>query len=43
MLQHANNVARHDETPVKSTLLSLDKNILSRYMSFMLCKSDIML
>ena len=26
--KHSNNVARHDETPVKSTLLSRDKNIL---------------
>ena len=27
--KHSNNVARHDKTPVKSTFLSHDKNILS--------------
>ena len=32
-----------DKTPVKSTLLSHDKNILSRDMSFMSRRSDIML
>ena len=37
----SNNVARHDKTPVKSTLLSRDKNILSRDMSFMSRRSDI--
>ena len=36
-------VARHDKTPVKSTLLSHDKNILLRDMSFMSRRSDIML
>ena len=41
--KHSNNVARHDKTPVKSTLLSRDKNILSRDMSFMSRKSGIML
>ena len=40
--KHSNNVARHDETPVKSTLLSRDKNV-SRDMSFMLRRSDIVL
>ena len=35
--KRSNNVARHDKTPVKSTLL------LSRDMSFMLHRSDIML
>ena len=43
MSQTFKNVARHDKTPVKSTLLSRDKNILSRDMSFMLHRSDIML
>ena len=33
--KRSNNVARHDKTPVKSILLSRDKNILSRDMSFM--------
>ena len=28
--KHSNNVARHDKTPVKSTLLSRDKNLMSR-------------
>ena len=37
------NVARHDITPVKSTLLSRDKTILSCDMSFMSRKIDIML
>ena len=40
MSQASNNVARHDKTPVKSTLLSRDKNILSRDTSFMLRRSD---
>ena len=31
--KHSSNVARHDKTPVKSTLFSCDKNILSRDMS----------
>ena len=43
MSQHSNNVARHDETPVKSTLLSRDKNRVSRDVIFMLHRSDIML
>ena len=30
--KHSNNIARHDKTPVKSTLLSRDKHILSRDM-----------
>ena len=34
---------RHDKTPVKSTLLSRDKNILSRDTSFMSRRSNIML
>ena len=34
--KHSNNVARHDKTPIKSTLLSRD-------MSFMSHGSDIML
>ena len=34
---------QHDKTPVKSTLLSRDKNILSPEMSFMSHSSDIML
>ena len=38
-----NNVARHDKTAVKSTHLSRDKNMLSRNMSFMSHRSDIML
>ena len=33
----------HDKIPVKSTLLSRDNNILSRDMSFMSRRSDIML
>ena len=41
--KHSNNVARHDKTPVKSTLSSRDKNILSRDMSLMSRRSDIML
>ena len=41
--KHSNNVTRHDKTPVKSTLLSRVKNILSRDMSFMSRRSDIML
>ena len=36
-------VARHNETPVKSTLLSRDKKHVLRDMSFMLRGSDIML
>ena len=40
--KRSNNVARHDNTPVKSTLLSRDKNILSRDMTFMSRRSDIM-
>ena len=43
MLQAFKNVARHDNTPVKSTLLSCDKNILSCDMSFMSRRSHIML
>ena len=34
--KHSNNVARHDKTSVKSTVLSCD-------LSFMSCRSDIML
>ena len=41
--KHLNNVARNEKTPVKSALLSRDKNILSRDMSSMFHKSDIML
>ena len=41
--KRSNNVARHDKIPVKSTLLSRDKNILSRDMSFMSLRSGIML
>ena len=33
----------YDKTPVKSTLLSRDKNILSRDTNFMSRRSDIML
>ena len=40
--KRSNNVARHDKTPVKSTLLSHDKNILSCDMTFMSRRSDIM-
>ena len=40
--KHSNNIARHDKTPVKSTLLSSDKNILSGDVSFMSRRSDIM-
>ena len=39
----SHNVARHDKTPVKSTLLSRDKNILSRDMISMSRRSDSML
>ena len=42
MLQTFNSVARHDQTPVKSTLLSRDRNIMSRDMSFLSRRSDIM-
>ena len=41
--KRSNNVARHDKTPVKSTLLSRDKNILLRDRSLMSRRSDIML
>ena len=41
--KHSNNVAQHDKTPVKSTLLSRDKNILSSDMIFKSHRSDIML
>ena len=44
--KHSNNVVRHDKTPVKSTLLSHDKNILSCDMSFimwLLCLSQFQL
>ena len=41
--KHSNNVARHDKTPVKSILLSRDKNYLSLDMNFMSRRSDIML
>ena len=41
--KRSSTVARHDKTPVKSTLLSRDKNILSRYMIFMSRWSDIMM
>ena len=41
--KHSNKVVQHDKTPAKSALLGCDKNILSRDMSFMLRKSDIML
>ena len=41
--KHSNNVARHDKAPVKSTLLSRDKNFLSHDMSVMSRRSDIML
>ena len=40
--KRSDNVVRHDKTPVKSTFLSPDKNILSRGMSFMTRRSDIM-
>ena len=39
--KHSNNVERYDKTPVKSTLLSRDKDILSRDMIFMSRRSDI--
>ena len=38
--KHSNNVARHDKTPVKSTFLLRDKNILSRDRSFMEIKTQ---
>ena len=41
--KHSNIVARHDKTPVKWTLLSLDKNTVSRDTSFMSRRSNIML
>ena len=39
--KHLNIVTRHDKTPVKSTLLSRDKNTVSRDTSFMSRRSDI--
>ena len=41
--KRSDNVARHDKTPVKSTLLSRNKDILSRDTSFMSRRIDIML
>ena len=41
--KRSNNVARHDKTPVKSTVLSQNKNILSRDTIFMSRRNDIML
>ena len=43
MSQTFKNVARHDKTPVKSTFLSGDKNIVSCDTNFMSRRSDIML
>ena len=41
--KHSNNALQHHKTPVKSTLLSCDKNILWHNTSFMSHRSDIML
>ena len=41
--QEFKQCAQYDETPVKSTLLSRDNKILSRDMSFMSLRSNIML
>ena len=39
--KHSDNVSRHDETPVKSTFLSHDENIMSHDMNFMSRENDI--